>query len=141
MTPTKRSIQRQRQCRDTQAEENLVVAAALREQGRARPCRAAGRHGDRLLGGRRDAGRTPARRDRVPATAMVDAALAGLDQDEFATVPSLPNLADWNAYEAARQALIPNLSAPNRPRASACAANLRELPSSVRGVSRNGLFG
>ena len=37
----------------------------------------------------------------MPVTAMVDAALAGLDQGEFATVPSLPNLADWNAYEAA----------------------------------------
>ena len=46
----------------------------------------------------------------MPVTAMVDAALAGLDQGEFATVPSLPNLADWNAYEAARQALMPNLS-------------------------------
>jgi hypothetical protein len=46
----------------------------------------------------------------MPVTAMVDAALAGLDQGEFATVPSLPNLADWNAYEAALQALIPNLS-------------------------------
>jgi short-subunit dehydrogenase len=44
------------------------------------------------------------------ATAMVDAALAGLDQNEFATIPSLPNLADWNAYEAARQTLMPNLS-------------------------------
>jgi hypothetical protein len=38
----------------------------------------------------------------MPATAMVDAALARLDRGEFATVPSLPNLADWNAYEAAR---------------------------------------
>jgi uncharacterized protein len=46
----------------------------------------------------------------MPATAVVDAALAGLDQGEFATVPSLPSLADWNAYEAARQALMPNLS-------------------------------
>jgi hypothetical protein len=46
----------------------------------------------------------------MPATAMVDAALAGLDQGEFATLPSLPNLADWNAYEAALQALRPNLS-------------------------------
>ena len=44
------------------------------------------------------------------ATAMVDAALAGLDQGEFATVPSLPDLADWNAYEAARQVLMLNLS-------------------------------
>ena len=41
---------------------------------------------------------------------MVDAALAGLDQGEFATVPSLPNAADWLAYEGARHALRPNLS-------------------------------
>jgi hypothetical protein len=46
----------------------------------------------------------------MPATAMVDAALVGLDQGEFATLPSLPNAADWNAYEAALQALVPNLS-------------------------------
>jgi hypothetical protein len=46
----------------------------------------------------------------MSATAMVDAALAGLDQGEFATLPSLPNLADWNAYEAALQGLTPNLS-------------------------------
>lgn len=46
----------------------------------------------------------------MSATAMVDAALAGLDQGEFATLPSLPNEADWNAYEAALQALVPNLS-------------------------------
>src|SRR5260221_817526 len=52
----------------------------------------------------------------MPATAMVDAALAGLDQGEFATVPSLPNLADWNAYEAAKQALMPNLSPAVRAR-------------------------
>jgi hypothetical protein len=29
---------------------------------------------------------------------------------EFVTVPSLPNLADWDAYEAGLQALVPNLS-------------------------------
>ena len=46
----------------------------------------------------------------MPATAIVDAALAGLDQGEFATLPSLPNLADWNAYEAALQALILTLA-------------------------------
>ena len=48
----------------------------------------------------------------MPATALVDAALAGLDQGEFATLPSLPNLVDWNAYESALQTLtlIPNLS-------------------------------
>ena len=42
---------------------------------------------------------------------MVDAALAGLDQGELVTIPSLPHAADWNAYESARQAaLMPNLS-------------------------------
>jgi len=41
---------------------------------------------------------------------MVDAALAGLDQGELITIPSLPDAADWNAYEAARQKLMPNLS-------------------------------
>jgi hypothetical protein len=46
----------------------------------------------------------------VPARAMVDAALTGLDQGEFATLPTLPNLADWNAYEAARRALVPNFA-------------------------------
>ncbi|HBY28722.1 MAG TPA: SDR family oxidoreductase, partial [Bradyrhizobium sp.] len=38
------------------------------------------------------------------------AALAGLDQGEVFTVPSLPEAADWQAYEAARQKLMPNLS-------------------------------
>jgi short-subunit dehydrogenase len=41
---------------------------------------------------------------------MVDAALAGLDLGEAVTVPSLPNAVDWAAYEAARAALVPNLS-------------------------------
>jgi short-subunit dehydrogenase len=41
---------------------------------------------------------------------MVDAALSGLDQNEFATIPALPDDADLQAYEAARQKLMPNLS-------------------------------
>jgi hypothetical protein len=41
---------------------------------------------------------------------MVDASLAGLDQGEFVTIPSLPNAADFEAYEKARLALSPNLS-------------------------------
>ena len=41
---------------------------------------------------------------------MVDAALAGLDQGEVITIPALPEAADWAAYEAARQKLMPNLS-------------------------------
>jgi short-subunit dehydrogenase len=41
---------------------------------------------------------------------LVDAALAGLDMGELVTIPSLPNGADWDAYEAARQKLLPNLS-------------------------------
>jgi len=46
----------------------------------------------------------------MDAEDLVDAALAGLDQGELATVPSLPELADWNAFQTARAALGPNLS-------------------------------
>jgi hypothetical protein len=42
---------------------------------------------------------------------LVDAALAGFDLGEFVTVPSLPDIADWKAFEAARQVLRPQLSA------------------------------
>jgi uncharacterized protein len=41
---------------------------------------------------------------------MVDAALAGLDLGELVTIPSLPDVADWEKYNAARLALGPNLS-------------------------------
>lgn len=46
----------------------------------------------------------------MSAEDMVDAALSGLDLGEFITLPSLPDAADWDAYEAARQRLMPNLS-------------------------------
>jgi len=46
----------------------------------------------------------------MKADDMVDAALAGFDQGELVTIPSLPDAADWDAYEAARQKLMPNLS-------------------------------
>lgn len=40
----------------------------------------------------------------------VDAALAGLDLGELVTLPALTDLAAWQAYENARQALIPIIS-------------------------------
>jgi short-subunit dehydrogenase len=46
----------------------------------------------------------------MSAEHMVDAALAGLDQGELVTIPSLPDIADWNKFEAARQTMMPNLS-------------------------------
>jgi uncharacterized protein len=46
----------------------------------------------------------------MEADEMVDAALAGLDAGESVTIPSLPDLAEWEAYEAARQAMLPRLS-------------------------------
>jgi uncharacterized protein len=55
---------------------------------------------------------------------LVDAALAGFDQGEFVTIPSLPDAADWAAYEDARQKLMPNLSlnsVPARYRTAAAA--------------------
>lgn len=42
--------------------------------------------------------------------AMVDAALAGFEQGEFATAPSLADIADWDAFDQARQALAQKLS-------------------------------
>jgi hypothetical protein len=41
---------------------------------------------------------------------MVDAALAGFDQGELITIPSLPDAADWQAFTNARGKLAPNLS-------------------------------
>ncbi|RYD99336.1 MAG: SDR family oxidoreductase [Sphingomonadales bacterium] len=41
---------------------------------------------------------------------LVDAALAGFDAGEAVTIPSLPEVADWQAFEAARLKLLPNLS-------------------------------
>ncbi|MDE1148004.1 MAG: SDR family oxidoreductase [Azospirillaceae bacterium] len=41
---------------------------------------------------------------------MVEAALAGLDQGELVTIPSLPDPADFDAVNKARYALGPNLS-------------------------------
>ncbi|QGZ38745.1 hypothetical protein IP92_00890 [Pseudoduganella flava] len=41
----------------------------------------------------------------MPADAMVDAALVGLDLGEVVTIPPLQDGAGWTAYEAARKAL------------------------------------
>jgi short-subunit dehydrogenase len=41
---------------------------------------------------------------------MVDAALAGFDQGELVTIPSLPDAADWAELVSARAKLGPNLS-------------------------------
>jgi len=46
----------------------------------------------------------------MSAEDVVDAALAGLESGEVITIPSLPNMADWEAYEAAGKAMGPNLS-------------------------------
>jgi len=46
----------------------------------------------------------------MSAEDMVDAALAGLDQGEFVTIPALSDAGQWQTYEAARQAMFPNLS-------------------------------
>jgi short-subunit dehydrogenase len=46
----------------------------------------------------------------MKAEDLVDAALAGLDIGEVITIPSLPDAADWERFNAARLALGPNLS-------------------------------
>lgn len=39
---------------------------------------------------------------------LVDAAMIGFDRREAVTVPPLPDVEQWNAYQAARQAMLPN---------------------------------
>ncbi|MBK5355066.1 SDR family oxidoreductase [Pseudomonas sp. TH41] len=46
----------------------------------------------------------------MEAGEMVDAALAGLDQGELITIPSLPDASEWEAFVAARYVMAPNLS-------------------------------
>jgi uncharacterized protein len=51
----------------------------------------------------------------------IDTALAGLDQGEDVTIPSLPDKAEWDRFDAARRAMAGRLSsavpAPRYPRA------------------------
>ncbi|ACK49111.1 short-chain dehydrogenase/reductase SDR [Methylocella silvestris BL2] len=46
----------------------------------------------------------------MTAEDMVDAALAGFDQGELVTIPALLDIAEWDAFEAARRAMSPKLS-------------------------------
>jgi uncharacterized protein len=46
----------------------------------------------------------------MTAEDMVDAALSGLDQGEVVTIPSLPDLGEWERYNAARLEMAPKLS-------------------------------
>lgn len=46
----------------------------------------------------------------MSAEDLVDAALAGLDRGEFATIPSLMDAAEWETWEAARRTMLPHLS-------------------------------
>ncbi|MGO4222179.1 SDR family NAD(P)-dependent oxidoreductase [Lysobacter sp. TAF61] len=41
---------------------------------------------------------------------LVDAALAGLELGEHVTIPALPDVAQWTAFEDARRAMAPGLS-------------------------------
>ena len=41
---------------------------------------------------------------------MVDASLVAFDRGELVTIPALPDVADWDKFDAARVALTPNLS-------------------------------
>jgi hypothetical protein len=43
----------------------------------------------------------------MTAEEMVDASLAGLDQGEVITIPALPDLADWEKFEAAAKHWAP----------------------------------
>jgi NAD(P)-dependent dehydrogenase (short-subunit alcohol dehydrogenase family) len=92
---------------------------------------------------------------RADLTQIVDASLAGLDQGELVTIPSLPAAADWEALTAVRLALWPNLSRDHpadryrpgrtlgrvsRARRSAVAANLGH-PFAATGARIAGTLG
>jgi hypothetical protein len=53
----------------------------------------------------------------------VDAALVGFDRGELITIPPLPDAAQWEAFNAARQAMLPNFRQPH------AAARYREAVS------------
>jgi uncharacterized protein len=59
----------------------------------------------------------------MSAEDMVDAALAGLDQGEIVTIPSLSDKADWDRFDAARRAMSGRLSSA----VSARRYNIRHL--------------
>jgi short-subunit dehydrogenase len=44
---------------------------------------------------------------------LVDAALVGFDRRESITIPSLPDAEQWNSFNGARQAMLPNLAQPH----------------------------
>ena len=44
----------------------------------------------------------------MDANELVDAALVGFDRRETVTIPSLPDAAQWAAFEAARKTMLPN---------------------------------
>jgi short-subunit dehydrogenase len=70
----------------------------------------------------------------MSADDMVDAALAGLDQGEVVTIPSLADKADWDLYEAARRAMSGKLSsAVSAPRynISVSASTLKSAATST----------
>ncbi|AJY45840.1 SDR family NAD(P)-dependent oxidoreductase [Martelella endophytica] len=46
----------------------------------------------------------------MTADDLVDAALMGLDRGEYATIPSLLEAGQWDAWEAARATMMPHLS-------------------------------
>jgi uncharacterized protein len=46
----------------------------------------------------------------MSAEDTVDAGLAGLDQGEVVTIPSLPDKAEWDGFDAARRAMSSRLS-------------------------------
>jgi uncharacterized protein len=66
----------------------------------------------------------------MSANDVVDAALAGLDQGELVTIPSLPDKAEWDGFEAARRAMSGRLSSSvparryniRRPQPAGCGA-------------------
>jgi short-subunit dehydrogenase len=69
----------------------------------------------------------------MSAEDTVGAALTGLDQGEIVTIPSLPDKAEWDAFDAARRAMSSRLSSAVPARRY----NIRHLQYQASSVSRS----
>lgn len=63
---------------------------------------------------------------------MVDASLVGFEKKQLITIPSLPNEKDWEAFEAARSTLGPNLSRSKAASRYREALNMAQLSKALR---------
>jgi hypothetical protein len=117
-----RNLERRTEGKSLRPGSLTIVASRTRQQGTACAGRVAGCNVDRILGHSRHAGSRSSNGDSDAGRRNGQCALAGLDLGEFATIPRYPTSPIDDAFEGARQRLM-----PNPVRCPSCGA----LPSAV----------